>query len=147
MPATEKQIDYLKNNGIEYKEGITSGQASDIIDNHMTAAKEARQQGSNEPLTEKQKAFLEERGLPTDIGKKEAVQIIGRTMNMEKIQNFTEAKNVNKPTIYEEYRALAKKQIESGKEIDDKKNCRRTFKTRTQRKICAESDFFMQSGQ
>ena len=121
LPATEKQIDYLKNNGIEYKEGITSGQASDIIDNHMTAAKEARQQGSNEPLTEKQKAFLEERGLPTDIGKKEAVQIIGRTMNMEKIQNFTEAKNVNKPTIYEEYRALAKKQIESGKEIDDKK--------------------------
>lgn len=59
--------------------------------------------------------------MPTDIGKKEAVQIIGRTMNMEKIQNFTEAKNVNKPTIYEEYRALAKKQIESGKEIDDKK--------------------------
>ena len=113
LPATDKQINFLKENNIEYPENITAGQASKMIDEHLTAS-----QNSNE-LTAKQKAFLEKRGLPTDIDKKEANQIIGRTVNLEKIQNYTAPDG--KANIYDEYRGLAKKQMESGKEIDDKK--------------------------
>lgn len=113
LPATDKQINFLKENNIEYPENITAGQASKMIDEHLTAS-----QSSNE-LTAKQKAFLEKRGLPTDIDKKEANQIIGRTVNLEKIQNYTAPDG--KANIYDEYRGLAKKQMESGKEIDDKK--------------------------
>ena len=113
LPATDKQINFLKENNIEDPENITAGQASKMIDEHLTAS-----QNSNE-LTAKQKAFLEKRGLPTDIDKKEANQIIGRTVNLEKIQNYTAPDG--KANIYDEYRGLAKKQMESGKEIDDKK--------------------------
>lgn len=111
-PATKEQLNYLTKNKIKHEDNLTKGQASDLIRaQKMEALK----------VTEKQLELIKKYDLelPDGADRKMASQMITVAMRTEAIESFTVPAE-RKMTLSEGYLALAKQQLASGKNIDDK---------------------------
>ena len=113
LPATDKQKARLDKEKVEYKEGITRGEASDIIRELQMKKLE---------ISEKQIKYANDLNIeiPENATKASLAKMIETKIRTEKIASFEVPKD-RKLTIGEGYASLAKAYIEKGKPIDDKK--------------------------
>lgn len=113
QPASKEQLDFMSKNKIEFHEGITKGEASDLINKNQLEKFKA----TDKQIDTAKKYGLE---LPVNASKKMAAEMIGVALKTNAIESFVPPTD-RKLLVHESYLALAQKQLKAGKTIDDKK--------------------------
>lgn len=111
-PATEKQLEFLAKSNIEFKEGITAGEASKLIYQYQT---------EKSFISEKQMQYCADNKIeyPETATKADVSKLIGEHKRTAAINEFSiPAGNLK---ISQEYKKMAQEMLKAGKNIDDKK--------------------------
>ena len=116
QPATEKQLAELDDRNIDYKDGITKGEAYDLIRKDMK---------DREAVTEKQAELCSKLGieLPSNANRGYAAEAIDIKLRRNEVAEF-KPKETAQSNVYNSYLELANKQYTKAKDfekIDDKK--------------------------
>lgn len=116
QPATEKQLAELDDRNIDYKDGITKGEAYDLIRKDMKA---------HEAVTEKQAELCSKLGieLPGNANRGYAAEAIDIKLRRNEVAEF-KPKETAQSNVYNSYLELANKQYAKAKDfekVDDKK--------------------------
>lgn len=121
LPATDKQKELLQKNNVKFKDNITRGQASELIDHTLKMNVEQTKPKESLPITKPQQAMIEKYNiqLPEGADRQVASKLIGVAVNKDKIANFTMPQG-RKLLPSEIYLGTAKEMLNKKNSIDDK---------------------------
>lgn len=116
QPASEKQLAVLDDRNIAYKDGITKGEAYDLIKQDIKI---------KEAVTDKQTELCSKLGieLPANANRGYAAEVIDIKLRQNAISEYKPGEN-ERPNVFSKYMELANKQYEKANDfgkIDDKK--------------------------